>query len=101
MEQSACCAHCVKGALLLLLFQLSHTLEERFTTRARGNLERLFADLPRKATVVEVDPLSGAPQLHGRIRPQPAAGVRVGQHVLVNPGENVRAGTAWVNCACC
>jgi cation transport ATPase len=79
----------VQGALLLLLFQLSHTLEERFTTRARGNLERLFADLPRKATVVDVDPETGAPLLHGKVKPQPAAGVHVGQHVLVNPGENV------------
>lgn len=36
----------VQGALLLLLFQLSHILEEKFTARAQGSLERLFANLP-------------------------------------------------------
>ncbi|KAF5829456.1 E1-E2 ATPase-domain-containing protein [Dunaliella salina] len=77
-----------EGALLLLLFQLSHTLEEHFTSRARGNLARLFASVPDKAHVVEVDPTEAQPLFH--TQQQCLAGaVGVGQHVLVNSGENV------------
>lgn len=77
-----------EGALLLLLFQLSHTLEEHFTSRARGNLARLFASVPDKAHVVEVDEAEAQPLFH--TQQQCLAGtVGVGQHVLVNSGENV------------
>jgi cation transport ATPase len=37
-----------QGALLLLLFSLSHMLEERFTAKAQGSLHALFANLPDK-----------------------------------------------------
>ncbi|EFJ47598.1 hypothetical protein VOLCADRAFT_117840 [Volvox carteri f. nagariensis] len=40
------------GALLLLLFQVSHFLEAKFTSRAQGSLERLLAAIPERATLV-------------------------------------------------
>lgn len=49
-----CSAHllaCLQGALLLLLFQVSHYLEEKFTMRARGGLEHLFASIPSQVTL--------------------------------------------------
>ena len=36
----------LQGALLMLLFQISHSLEEKFTARARGSVERLFNSVP-------------------------------------------------------
>ena len=41
-----------QGALLLLLFQVSHTLEELFSARARGSLERLFASIPTQVLLL-------------------------------------------------
>ncbi|KAJ9514698.1 hypothetical protein QJQ45_028424 [Haematococcus lacustris] len=37
-----------EGALLLLLFQLSHSLEERFTAQAQGSLQSLLAAVPQE-----------------------------------------------------
>ena len=51
--------HLAQGALLALLFQISHSLEERFTARARTSVERLFANIPTKASAharMRVDP---------------------------------------------
>ena len=51
--------HLAQGALLALLFQISHSLEERFTARARTSVERLFANIPTKARAharMRVDP---------------------------------------------
>ena len=36
----------LQGTLLMLLFQISHFLEENFTSRARGSIERLFSSIP-------------------------------------------------------
>jgi hypothetical protein len=41
------CFH-MQGALLLLLFQLSHILEEKFTAKAEVSLERLFSAVPQQ-----------------------------------------------------
>eukprot|EP00798_Chlamydomonas_sp_ICE-L_P019394 gene19394-26044_t len=49
-----------EGALLLLLFHVSHTLEEMFTSAAQGSLEKLFNSIPAQATVVQLDS-TGAP----------------------------------------
>jgi cation transport ATPase len=38
----------LQGALLLLLFQLSHILEEKFTAKAEVSLERLFSAVPQQ-----------------------------------------------------
>lgn len=76
-----------EGALLLLLFQVSHTLEEKFTARARGNLDRLFSSVPTQATLIELD-LVGDPMMH-TASTTIATAVKPGQFVLVKPGEQV------------
>ncbi|KXZ48383.1 hypothetical protein GPECTOR_28g790 [Gonium pectorale] len=102
-----CLGMAQEGALLLLLFQVSHFLEERFTTRAQGSLERLFAAMPQRATLVALSPAAAATEETG---PSGAASVgagggagpdlascvevlaeevAVGQLVLVRPGEQV------------
>lgn len=83
----------MQGALLLLLFQMSHFLEDKLTQRATGSMERLFAAVPSQATVVEVmaDGVSGAvlrPQMP-TARVVRAREVQLGQHTLVKPGEQV------------
>ncbi|KAF8062959.1 HMA1 [Scenedesmus sp. PABB004] len=50
-----------EGALLLLLFRVSHLLEDRLTAKAAGGLQRLFDSVPDTAALVEVEP-SGAPR---------------------------------------
>jgi cation transport ATPase len=77
-----------EGALLLLLFRASHVLEDRLTARARGSLERLLDSVPQRATRVAVDPATGAPEASTAAECA-ASDVRVGEHVLVRPGEAV------------
>ncbi|KAG2449827.1 hypothetical protein HYH02_005350 [Chlamydomonas schloesseri] len=102
-----------EGALLLLLFQISHFLEERFTSRAQGSLERLWAAMPERATLVALEPApatdsssngggssksaaasgsstaaGGGPDLSS-CREVLADSVAVGQLVLVRAGEQV------------
>lgn len=104
-----------QGALLLLLFQISHFLEEKFTARAQGSLERLFAAMPSQATVVTMASSGSGPDLAAAQRVLVGT-VRVGQLVLVKPGEQVGAGglagtrrcvytylyiCPWLCCACC
>eukprot|EP00198_Chlamydomonas_reinhardtii_P007769 XP_001697106.1 heavy metal transporting ATPase [Chlamydomonas reinhardtii] len=103
-----------EGALLLLLFQISHFLEERFTSRAQGSMERLWAAMPERATLVALEPVpagasaaagingsstgstggsgtgssSGGPDLSS-CREVLADSVAVGQLVLVRAGEQL------------
>jgi cation transport ATPase len=58
----SCFAAALQGALLLLLFRVSHLLEDRLTERAAGSLQRLFDSVPDTASVVEVDE-GGAPRV--------------------------------------
>lgn len=59
-----CCALLLpQGALLLLLFRVSHQLEDRLTEKAAGSLQRLFDSVPDSAVVVEVEAGSGAPKV--------------------------------------
>lgn len=76
----------LQGALLLLLFQISHFLEEKFTARASGNLSRLFKAVPSKATLVQMQEGEAAPQL-ATSHVVRASLVEIGQYVLVKPGE--------------
>uniref|UniRef100_A0A383V263 P-type ATPase A domain-containing protein n=1 Tax=Tetradesmus obliquus TaxID=3088 RepID=A0A383V263_TETOB len=76
-----------EGALLLLLFRVSHLLEDRLTERAAGSLQRLFDSVPDTASMVEVDD-GGAPRV-ATTQQVPAESVALGQHVLVRPGEQV------------
>ncbi|KAG1674294.1 hypothetical protein FOA52_013483 [Chlamydomonas sp. UWO 241] len=77
-----------EGALLLLLFQLSHTLEERFTARATGSVGALLDSIPTQATLVTLDASSGGPLMQSA-QPALARQVSPGQLVLVKPGEQV------------
>lgn len=52
----------MQGALLLLLFRVSHLLEDRLTEKAAGSLQRLFDSVPDAAAVVEVED-NGAPKV--------------------------------------
>lgn len=79
----------MQGALLLLLFQISHFLEEKFTARASGSLSRLFAAVPSKATLVQMNEADASPQM-ATAQPVRASTVAIGQYVLVKPGEQVR-----------
>ncbi|MEW5311397.1 MAG: hypothetical protein WDW38_003116 [Sanguina aurantia] len=78
-----------EGALLLLLFQVSHFLEHKLTARAAGNMERLFSAIPSTATVVDFAAgQTPGPRLDSARR-LAASAVQVGQHVVVRPGEQV------------
>ena len=80
----------VQGALLLVLFQVSHTLEHSLTDRAQASLQALFASIPTEAVLVDLLP-SGAPNLASAATVK-ASDVQVGQHALVKTGEQVHAG---------
>ena len=81
--------HCsLQGALLLVLFQTSHTLEHLLTHRAQGNLAELYDTIPTSAVLVQVGGPGGAPEL-GSARQVVAGEVAVGNHMLVKPGEQV------------
>lgn len=86
-----------QGALLLVLFQVSHTVEHQLTDRAQGSLETLFDSIPESATLVELDK-AGEPDMD-RQRQVKAADVRIGQTMLVKPGEQV--GVVLHNLALC
>jgi Cd2+/Zn2+-exporting ATPase len=76
-----------EGAALLLLFQVSHSLEHRFTATARVSLSRLLDNAPTSARVVgtlesgDVDWQSQADV--------EAASVAIGSLVAVKAGEMV------------
>ena len=78
----------LQGALLLVLFQVSHTVEHVLTERARGNLRSLFDRIPDRAVVVQLDD-QGSPAIAGA-QEVPAAQVAVGSNMLVRPGQQVR-----------
>jgi cation transport ATPase len=77
----------LEGALLLVLFQVSHTVEHKLTDQAQGNLRTLFDSIPESATVVELDG-DGEPVMDSQ-RQVAAADVRIGSTMLVKPGEQV------------
>lgn len=78
-----------QGALLLLLFNLSHELEDWLTAAARGNLNSLFEGVPTSATLVEVN-AAGQPDSASE-RTVPVETVDVGQYILVKAGQEVLA----------
>ena len=80
---------CWQGALLLVLFQVSHTVEHKLTERATGDLRALFEGIPEAATLVTLD-AAGEPDM-GTQAPHRAVTVPVGATMLVKPGETVRS----------
>lgn len=77
----------VQGALLLVLFQVSHTVEHVLTKRAQGNLKNLFDRVPDEAVLVELDQ-DGTPVISDA-RNVPASQVVPGNNMLVRPGQQV------------
>ncbi|GAX79391.1 hypothetical protein CEUSTIGMA_g6832.t1 [Chlamydomonas eustigma] len=77
-----------EGALLSLLFQISHSLEEKFTAKAKGGVERLFSTIPTQANLVPLEEGSGKPILEAS-RTVLAMSIKPGQHILVKPGDQV------------
>ncbi len=68
------------SAVILTLIKLGKHLEARARARASGAIQKLLALAPEEATVVHED---------GRERRVPLARVKVGDVVLVRPGERV------------
>ncbi|KAK9862975.1 hypothetical protein WJX84_001614 [Apatococcus fuscideae] len=77
----------LEGALLMVLFQVSHTVEHRLTERASGNLWSLMGSMPQGAHKLEVDQ-EGRPDLSS-LHMVPASNMLPGQFLLVRPGEQV------------
>lgn len=77
----------IQGALLLILYQLAHNLEDRFTTKATSSLKSLFDGIPETAVLVKMLP-SGTPDL-SNTTPVDAESVPIGSHILIRPGEQV------------
>lgn len=72
----------LEGAILLTLFSLSTTLEERAMGRAKHAIEALMELRPEMA-------LRKAP--HGAVEEVPAADLRIGDLVILRPGSRVPA----------
>ena len=77
-----------EGLLLLVLFQISHLLESKFTGRSSASLRALLDAVPEKVTVVDIKPGTTEP-LMDSTRVHKASEVRVGTFILVRPGEKV------------
>jgi len=78
----------LEGALLLVLFSTAAFVEMRLTGHARGDLKSLWATVPGEALLVDVD-AAGAPVAETE-QVIPARDVRVGAHVFVRSGQQVR-----------
>lgn len=77
-----------EGALLLVLFQLSHWLEDVIEGRAKGDLSALFASIPTEACLIEYDAAAGMPRVDTQ-RDVSVTQVRVGDHCIVKAGERI------------
>jgi len=77
-----------EGLLLLILFQVSHLLESKFTNRSKASLQVLLDSVPDKTVVVDVHPTTMEPIMDSACVYQ-ASVVPVGTFILVKPGEQV------------
>ena len=96
--QRPCTLVPAQGALLLVLFQVSHTVEHQLTDRATGSLQTLFDSIPDSATLVELG-ATGEPDMDQQRQVQ-AADVQLEQTMLVKPGEQVRRRAPQLPSAC-
>lgn len=81
----SCCA-VPQGALLLVLLNVSHLLEDRLTRQAGRLLEELLRSMPDNATVVLSNDSKCCSQQTVVMK---AEDVPVGSHILIKPGEQV------------
>lgn len=77
----------IEGALLLVLFQVAHSVEHKLTERATGDLKSLFDSVPDSATLIDLTS-DGSPDMDSQ-QVMKAADVDIGAHMLVKPGEQV------------
>ncbi len=70
----------LEGALLLVLFALSGSIEDSVTTKAKGAINQLHKLSPSKACVIEID---------GRLLERSIQDITVGTLILVKAGEVV------------
>lgn len=77
----------LQGALLLVLFNVSHAVEHLLTDRAQGNLASLLEKAPQTATLLQAT-ADGQPDF-ARKQSVRAEDVSVGSLMLVRPGEQV------------
>jgi cation transport ATPase len=83
---SACCAFS-QGAWLLVLFNVSHAVEHHVTEAAQGGLKDLLERAPQTAALIDVK-ADGSPD-YATERTVNAAEIRVGDTILVRPGQQV------------
>ena len=76
-----------QGALLLVLFNVSHAVEHLLTDKAQGNLASLLRKAPQTATILQAS-ADGLPDF-ARKETVRASDVRIGSLMLVRPGEQV------------
>ena len=79
-----------QGALLLLLFNLSHELEDYLTAAAQGDMRNLLDSVPSYAFVVQLGP-SGEPDFSTEKEIATEA-IRKGELIIVRAGQEVRGG---------
>ena len=77
----------LEGALLLVLFQTSHSVEHLLTAQAQGNLQALYDVVPEHADIVKLGP-DGAPNM-ATVKHLLAEEVSVGEIMLVKPGGQI------------
>lgn len=77
-----------QGALLLVLFNVSHTIEHVLTDKARDSLTTLLDQIPQQAALVSLNHF-GAPNLT-ETKVASTMEIAVGSTVLVKPGEQVQ-----------
>lgn len=77
-----------EGAVLLALFSSSNALEHHALDRTRNAVQALMELSPDEANLVAAD---------GSVRVVPVADLKVGDHVLIKPGENVPADATVVD----
>lgn len=76
-----------EGLLLLILFQISHLLESRFTQQSDASLQALLKSIPETAVIVDVQ--SSYEPVMDSARSVPVKEVDRGTYILVKPGEQV------------
>ncbi len=74
-----------QGALLLVLFNVSHAVEHLLTDKAQGNLASLLQKAPQTATILQTA-ADGLPDF-ARKETVRASDVHIGSLMLVRPGE--------------
>lgn len=79
--------YALQGALLLVLFNVSHAVEHLLIDKAQGNLASLLEKAPQTATILQAT-AEGQPDF-SQTDTVRAEDVHIGSLMLVRPGEQV------------